>query len=127
MPSLEKFCTVEANLDMRMIGQSPAGMRIDFPFEGTATSEHWEGERTVRGMDYVTVRADGKAAFQPVWVEDVVTWIIGALDDPDSLMIPMFPPAGTPCPTITESQLVSVNSSLCSRKIRPLRRNMSSL
>jgi len=59
MPTLEKFCTVEAGLDMKIIGQAPAGMRIDFPFEGTATSEHWEGERPVRGMDYVTVRSDG--------------------------------------------------------------------
>ncbi|HEU4320418.1 MAG TPA: DUF3237 family protein [Acidimicrobiia bacterium] len=59
MPSLEKFCTVEATLDMRIIGKTPAGMRIDFPFEGTATSEHWDGERPVKGMDYVTVRSDG--------------------------------------------------------------------
>lgn len=43
----------------RMIGRTPAGTRIDFPFEGTATSPHWEGERSVRGVDYVTVRADG--------------------------------------------------------------------
>ena len=62
MPSLEKFCTVEATLNMNIIGKSPAGMRIDFPFEGTATSEHWEGERPVKGMDYVTVRSDGNMA-----------------------------------------------------------------
>ena len=59
MPSLEKFCHVEATLGMKMIGNTPAGTRIDFPFEGTATSEHWEGERPVKGMDYVTVRSDG--------------------------------------------------------------------
>ena len=59
MPSLEKFCTVEADLGMNVIGKAPIGMRIDFPFEGTATSEHWEGERPVRGVDYVTVRGDG--------------------------------------------------------------------
>jgi len=59
MPSLEKFCTVEADLAMNVIGKAPAGMRIDFPFQGTATSEHWEGERPVRGVDYVTVRSDG--------------------------------------------------------------------
>lgn len=59
MPSLEKFCTVEADLAMNVIGKAPAGMRIDFPFEGTATSEHWEGERQVKGVDYVTVRSDG--------------------------------------------------------------------
>lgn len=59
MPSLEKFGTVEGDLGMNVIGKTPAGVRIDFPFEGTATSEHWEGERPVRGVDYVTVRADG--------------------------------------------------------------------
>jgi hypothetical protein len=59
MPSLEKFCTVEGDLAMNVIGKAPAGMRIDFPFEGTATSEHWEGERPVRGIDYVVVRSDG--------------------------------------------------------------------
>lgn len=59
MPSLEKFCTVVGDLRMNMIGKTPAGVRIDFPFEGTATSEHWEGERPVSGVDYVMVRADG--------------------------------------------------------------------
>lgn len=59
MPSLEEFCTIEADLGMNVIGKAPAGMRIDFPFKGTATSSHWEGERPVRGVDYVTVRSDG--------------------------------------------------------------------
>jgi len=59
MPSLERFCTVEGDLGMNVIGKAPIGMRIDFPFQGMATSEHWEGERPVRGVDYVTVRGDG--------------------------------------------------------------------
>lgn len=59
MPSLEKFCTIEGDLGMKVIGNAPAGMRIDFPFSGIATSAHWEGERPVEGMDYVTVRSDG--------------------------------------------------------------------
>lgn len=59
MPSLEKFCSVEGDLGMNVIGTAPIGMRIDFPFEGVATSEHWEGGRPVRGIDYVIVRADG--------------------------------------------------------------------
>jgi hypothetical protein len=59
MPSLEKFCSVTADLGRNIIGATPSGMRIDFPFEGTATSEHWEGSRPVRGVDYVTMRADG--------------------------------------------------------------------
>lgn len=59
MPSLEEFCTIKGTLAPRMLGKMPGGVRIDFPFEGTATSPHWEGERPVRGVDYVTVRADG--------------------------------------------------------------------
>lgn len=62
MPSLELFCSIEADLGMRVIGKTPAGVRIDFPFEGRATSPHWEGERPVKGIDYVTVRADGNMA-----------------------------------------------------------------
>lgn len=62
MPTLEEFCKIDASLDMNVIGQAPGGMRIDFPFEGVATSSHWEGERPVTGIDYVTVRADGNMA-----------------------------------------------------------------
>lgn len=59
MPGLESFCTIEGELGVNVIGQSPAGMRIDFPFTGTATSAHWDGERPVRGVDYSMVRSDG--------------------------------------------------------------------
>ena len=59
MPSLELFCSAEASLGMKIIGKGPAGMRIDFPFEGMATGPHWEGERPIRGTDFVTVRSDG--------------------------------------------------------------------
>lgn len=59
MPSLEEFCTIAATMSPRMIGHAPAGTRIDFPFEGTATGPHWEGARRVVGVDYVTVRGDG--------------------------------------------------------------------
>ena len=59
MPELEHFCTFEGNLGMKVLGKTPGGMRIDFPFEGTATSPHWEGERPVAGVDYATVRGDG--------------------------------------------------------------------
>lgn len=59
MPSLEELCTVQADLGMEVLGAGPGGMRIDFPFEGAATGPHWEGERRVRGVDYVTVRSDG--------------------------------------------------------------------
>ena len=59
MPSLEHLCHFEGELGMQVIGKTPAGTRIDFPFEGTATGPHWEGERPVRGVDYATVREDG--------------------------------------------------------------------
>ncbi|MDP9145277.1 MAG: DUF3237 domain-containing protein [Actinomycetota bacterium] len=59
MPSLEKFCTITADMGMKVIGNTPAGMRIDFPFDGMATGPHWEGERPVKGTDYATVRGDG--------------------------------------------------------------------
>ncbi len=59
MPHLEEFCVISADLGMSIIGNTPAGMRIDFPFEGTATSVHWDGERPVKGVDYATVRSDG--------------------------------------------------------------------
>jgi Protein of unknown function (DUF3237) len=62
MPTLESFCKIEADLGMRVIGNTPTGMRIDFPFEGTATGPHWEGERPVRGVDYAVVRSDGNMA-----------------------------------------------------------------
>lgn len=59
MPELEKFCSISADLGMKIIGNTPSGMRIDFPFEGVATSPHWEGERPVKGVDYSVVRGDG--------------------------------------------------------------------
>lgn len=59
MPTLEPFCEIEATLSPRVLGSMPLGTRIDFPFEGVATSSHWSGERPVRGVDYVTVRPDG--------------------------------------------------------------------
>ena len=62
MPTLELLCKVEATLGMNVLGSAPGGTRIDFPFEGTATGPHWEGERPVKGVDYVTVRSDGNMA-----------------------------------------------------------------
>jgi hypothetical protein len=64
MPSLERFCEITASMTPRMLGNMPLGTRIDFPFEGVAISEHWEGERNVRGVDYVTLRPDGNMDLQ---------------------------------------------------------------
>lgn len=66
MPSLEEFCKIKATMTPKMLGHMPSGTRIDFPFEGTATSEHWEGERPVTGVDYATVRSDGNMALDIV-------------------------------------------------------------
>ncbi len=59
MPTLEPFCEITADLGARMLGKMPGGVRIDFPFEGKATSPHWDGERPVRGVDYAAIRSDG--------------------------------------------------------------------
>jgi hypothetical protein len=59
MPELTELCTITATMAFEPLGPVPSGMRIDVPFEGTATSPHWEGERPVKGVDYVTVRSDG--------------------------------------------------------------------
>lgn len=59
MPELEIFCTIEGEMRPRMVGRGPAGTRIDFPFHGSATSTHWEGERPVAGTDFAVVRGDG--------------------------------------------------------------------
>lgn len=59
MPELEKFCTIEGDMTVKMIGKAPVGSRIDFGFSGVATGPHWEGERPVAGVDYALVRGDG--------------------------------------------------------------------
>ena len=59
MPNLEPFCVINATIRPRMLGTMPLGTRVDFPFEGFATSDHWDGQRPVIGVDYVTIRPDG--------------------------------------------------------------------
>lgn len=59
MPTLEHFCDISATMTPRMLGVMPGGTRVDFPFEGVATSPHWQGERPVAGVDHVTIRSDG--------------------------------------------------------------------
>ena len=66
MATLEEFCAIKATMQPRLLGNMPAGTRIDFAFEGTATSDHWEGERPVRGVDYVTALA--RASDDWLWV-----------------------------------------------------------
>ena len=59
MPTLEHFCTIKGTMPAQVIGQTPDGFRVDFPFEGTATGPHWEGEAPVVGVDHARVRKDG--------------------------------------------------------------------
>lgn len=59
MPTLTEFCKISAKLNFAPIGAVAGGTRVDVAFIGTATSSHWEGERSVQGVDYVTARADG--------------------------------------------------------------------
>ncbi len=59
MATLTEFCKISAKLSFAPIGKLAGGMRVDLAFTGTATSTHWEGERPVSGIDYVTVRKDG--------------------------------------------------------------------
>lgn len=59
MPTLTNLCTIVVTLDVTPIGKVGTGLRIDVPFSGVATSSHWDGERPVEGVDYVTIGDDG--------------------------------------------------------------------
>lgn len=61
MSSLKEFCKISGTLEFNMVGKTSSGLRIDVPFAGVATSEHWEGERVVSGTDHVVIRKDGHA------------------------------------------------------------------
>lgn len=43
------------------IGATPYGIRLEVPFEGTAKSELWDGDREVYGIDHITVSSAGTA------------------------------------------------------------------
>ncbi|MGK0425368.1 MAG: hypothetical protein ACJAQ9_000228 [Ilumatobacter sp.] len=61
---MTEFCQIEAKLKFTPIGGTASGFRVDVPFEGTATSSHWEGERQVVGVDIVRVGSDGVQALE---------------------------------------------------------------
>jgi hypothetical protein len=62
MAELHELCTIRVKVRYEPVGPTPSGKRLDAPFEGSATSPHWEGERPVTGIDYVTFRSDGTFA-----------------------------------------------------------------
>ena len=66
MPKLTEFAKITGKLNFTPIGNVSAGFRLDVPFEGTATSSHWEGERPAAGTDRVTVGADGTQSLEIV-------------------------------------------------------------
>jgi len=55
----EAMMTLRVTLHPRQIGRTPAGHRVEVPFEGTATSPHWDGEREASGVDHITVGSNG--------------------------------------------------------------------
>ena len=59
MATTTPLCTITATLHFKPIGKLATGMKIDVPFDGTATSDRWDGEWAVEGVDYVTIGADG--------------------------------------------------------------------
>jgi hypothetical protein len=68
----EPFMTLELTLRTMPIGTTPYGTRLEVPFDGTARSRLWEGERSVYGIDHITVASTGTARI------DVHTIISGA-------------------------------------------------
>lgn len=57
----ESFITLSLTLRSIPIGATPYGIRLEVPFEGTATSELWDGEREVFGIDHITIGSTGSA------------------------------------------------------------------
>jgi hypothetical protein len=55
----EPFMTLNLTLRRLPIGTTPYGTRVEVPFEGTAISELWEGEREVYGMDHIVLSTAG--------------------------------------------------------------------
>lgn len=94
MPSLEPFASFSAKLDFQMRGKTPAGKRIDVHFSGTATSDHWEGEWPVTGIDFVTVRKNGVAElFIRATLgegDDIVTYEANGLQTGDAIVETLY-------------------------------------
>ena len=62
-PDVEQESFIQLEVDLRMIpiGTTPYGTRLEVPFDGTATSRLWDGERAVTGIDHITVSTTGTA------------------------------------------------------------------
>ena len=53
--------TLQVQLRRLPVGRTPIGDRVEVPFEGTASSPHWEGEWQVSGVDHIVRGTDGVA------------------------------------------------------------------
>jgi Protein of unknown function (DUF3237) len=62
-PDVEQvpFMTLSLKLRRIPIGATPYGIRLEVPFEGTATSALWDGDRQVSGIDHITMSSNGTA------------------------------------------------------------------
>jgi hypothetical protein len=57
----EPCMVLEVDLRMMPVGATPFGNRLEVPFDGTATSRLWDGERAVTGVDHITISTSGTA------------------------------------------------------------------
>jgi hypothetical protein len=57
----ESFMTLNLTLRHIPIGTTPYGTRLEVPFEGTAVSTLWDGEREVYGIDHIRISSTGTA------------------------------------------------------------------
>jgi hypothetical protein len=57
----QPMITLHVTLRRIPLGRTPTGDLTEVPFEGTATSPHWDGEWTVTGVDHITRGTDGVA------------------------------------------------------------------
>lgn len=55
----ESFMTLSLTLCRLPIGTTPYGTRVEVPFEGMATSQLWDGQREVYGIDHITLSTTG--------------------------------------------------------------------
>jgi hypothetical protein len=62
-PEVENEPFMALNLTLRTIpiGTTPYGERLEVHFEGTATSELWDGARDVYGIDHISLSTSGTA------------------------------------------------------------------
>ena len=66
----EPMMTLRLALRRNDVGQTPFRNRTEVPFEGTATSPHWEGTWRVSGIDHITRGTRGTSSLD---VHTVIT------------------------------------------------------